>query len=135
GRCVAGRSPKPALRPDLLLARALAGRYAVVVWCRSLAGCSASRAALRRPSALLASRRRECCFGLAGRLNVEALPRGLERPRGRGPAGESLNVEAARPRALPLPGHEVDHAPDERGPAATGCGRPALFRHGVGGFP
>src|SRR5262245_7765323 len=85
-------------RPEgrFFVARALAGGYAVAVWCRSLAGCPASRAALRRPSALLSTRQRECCFRLAD----------------------------ARPRALPLPGAEVD-APDESGP--VGIQRPARF--------
>src|SRR5262249_39147713 len=64
-----------------------------------LAGCSASRAASGRPSALLPIRHGECCFRLAD----------------------------ARPRALRVPGAEVD-APDENGPAGISSGRPALLR-------
>src|SRR5262249_6667870 len=64
----------------------------------SVAGCSASRAALRRPSSLLVDRHGECCFRLAD----------------------------ARPRALPLPGHEVD-APDDDGPAGTVPAGPSPF--------
>jgi hypothetical protein len=49
------------------IAVAPAKSYVEPVWCRSLAGCSASWAMLRRPSALLSIRQRECCFRLAGR--------------------------------------------------------------------
>src|SRR5262249_57754175 len=72
--------------PRSVVARARAGGYVVRVWIRSLAGCVASGAALRRLSALLSVRQRECCFRLA----------------------------EARPRALPLPGAEVDHARRKR---------------------
>src|SRR5262245_63498304 len=71
---------------------------AITLWvsgAEGLAGCPASRAALRRPSALLSIRQRECCFRLA----------------------------AARPRALPLPGAEVDAS--DGGPARDYLGRPA----------
>ena len=56
-------------RPEgrFVVARALAGGYVVRVWCRSLAGCPASRAALRRPSALLVVVHAGGCFRLADR--------------------------------------------------------------------
>src|SRR5262249_46750605 len=56
--------------------------YARRVWCQGLAGCSASRAAQRRPSALLAIRQGECCFRLADRRRYHRGDVGLEQPRG-----------------------------------------------------
>src|SRR5262245_48138016 len=51
--------------------------YARRVWCRGLAGCPASRAALRRPSALRSVHQEEGCFRLAGRAGAHAQRGGL----------------------------------------------------------
>src|SRR5947209_14658684 len=84
-----------------------------------VAGCLASRATSRRPSALLSARPGECCFRLAGRLSavgdrLSAGPvRAPPRPKGLGPIADSRQPT---PRALPPPGHAVD-ATDRRAAA------------------
>jgi hypothetical protein len=78
--------------------------YAVRVWCRGLAGCPASRAALRRPSALLSMRQREGCFRLADRQGWPGIPRGLGRPREPRSREQFVAPGTGSPESPPPPG-------------------------------
>jgi hypothetical protein len=88
-----------------------------------LAGCSASRAVLRRLSALLSTRHADGCFRLAFRQSALGSRLSASRPRPKVTIlAESRSQKAdsrwPSPRALRLPGAEVD-GPDNDGPAGV----------------
>ena len=76
--CTAG---SPSSHPGRPLPPAPGSGTVTMVLGPGLAGCSASRAALRRPSVLLVDRQRECCFRLANRSEDILGNPGLEQHR------------------------------------------------------
>src|SRR5262249_13854032 len=93
----------------------------------SLAGCAASRAALRRPSALLSIRHADGCFRLAGRRLRPPGDVGLEQPRRPQFRRRHGAVAGGSPESPPPPRCRSRRARQERAGRDTTPGRPASF--------
>src|SRR6266540_2198365 len=93
----------------------------------SLAGCPASRAALRRPSTLLVIRQAEGCFRLAGRLPEPASREGLgRRRRPASPPGKPV-PGGGSPESPPPPRCRSRRCPRRKRAVRTNAGGPLLF--------